>query len=309
MDQLAELAKKIRGDYDSLRTKARQIRSSRASLVQKVGSVRLDLSVCAVDGGLLAHRMHGADIILSRAVGVVFTYSGNKLNSFSYYPEKNPKPEIFIENSLDEHESLVFRSLIRLKGELSCALSCLENFSPAVMLMDGSLSMLPSDCPPKESVLFGLYSEVLMLYDRLYGQCAEKNCILIGVIKDSRSRKLAVDLGLPCSDTILCNFLLDESEMTEAMSYSESNDKIKFFYIKPSKDLPLRIETTSTNIEYVSSLVNSLSAISENFAYPAVLIEADMCAALDPKEIESVEASLLSLSGMKPLRRNSRPFR
>jgi hypothetical protein len=310
-ERLAALAEEIRNKYDVLKAKAAQVRSSIP--LHKTAKLPLDVSVCAVDGGLLAHRMHGADVVLSRAVGVSFTYSGSKLVSFVHYPEKNPKPEIFIKNSLDEHEALVFRSLIRLKSELSCALSCIEKFSPGIMLIDGSLLPLPSDCPQKESELFALYSEVLALYKKLHEECNGK-CILIGVIKDSRSKKFANDCGANCSDTVFCNFLLEESERTGTMPYSESEKSISksvsVFYIKPSKhDLPLRIETTHPDIEQVASVVHSLSSISESFAYPAVLIEADMCAALDPKEMEMVEASLVSLSGMKPLRRNSRPFR
>ena len=66
---------------------------------------------------------------------------------------------------------------------------------------------------------------------------------------------------------------------------------------------------TGDDVDAAASLLFSLSAISENFAYPAVLIEADMCAALDPREIEPLENSLHSLAGIRPLRRNQRPFR
>ncbi|MFH1520904.1 MAG: DNA double-strand break repair nuclease NurA [Candidatus Micrarchaeota archaeon] len=308
-ERIGALAKEIKESYNLLQNKTKQIKISNSSLVYPVNTTKIDLSVCAVDGGLLAHRMHGADIVVVRAVGVNFIYSNSTLKSCSYWPEKNPKSEIFMKSSLDEHEALVFRSLIRLKEELQCAISCLEKFSPQVLLMDGSLLPLPSDRPPEESELNVVYTEVLTLYTKLY-DLSKGNCMLIGVIKDSRSKKLTKEFGLNCSDGIFCNFLLGELERTNTMPYSDKERDISVFYVKPSKfDLPLRIETTSTEIDTVASIICSLSAFSENFAYPAVLIEADMCAVMDPKELEPIEDSLNSLSGMKPLRRNTRPFR
>ncbi len=314
-EKIDAIARRIRGDYERLSSRARALRSS--DLVVKASRPPLSLTVCAVDGGLLSQRMHGADIMVVRSVGVRFAYEGSALASVSYHPRKSPDPDISVEDSLDEHESVVFRSLIRLKSELNCAIESLERFSPDAILLDGSLLPLPSDRPPEGSRLGGLYQEVLSLFALL--QKAAGGRVLAGVIKDSRSRKLAAAHGFSCSDSVLCGFLLDEGERTAAMPYREENPNkdlssiagtVKVFYLKPSAhDLPLRIETTDPDIDKVASLIYSLSAISENFAYPAILVEADMCAALDGNEMESIESSLVSLSGMRPLRRNSRPFR
>ncbi len=316
-ERIDEIARRIRGDYERLSSRARALRSSDPSLFAKAAKPKLSLKVCAVDGGLLSQRMHGADIVVVRAVGVAFTYEGSALSSVSYHPGKSPDPGIFVEDSLDEHESSVFRSLIRLRAELGCAIDCVKKFSPDAILLDGSLLPLPTDRPPEGSRLGALYGEVLSLYSAL--QEASGGCVLAGVIKDSRSRKMARDLGFGCSDSVLCSFLLEEGERTKPMAYYEENQNrdlssiaasVKVFYIKPSAhDLPLRIETTEPDIGKAASLIYSLSAISENFAYPAILVEADMCAALDGREMESIESSLLSISGMRPLRRNSRPFR
>ncbi len=140
------------------------------------------------------------------------------------------------------------------------------------------------------------------------------------MIKDSRSRKLSKEVGAGCSDSLLCSYLLDGGERTGEMKYFEDKspnkelaalgEGIRVFYLKPSKsDLPLRIEVLDSDVSRAASVICALSSISESFAYPAVLIEADMCAALEPAELESIEASLQTLSGMRPLRRNSRPFR
>jgi hypothetical protein len=333
-ERIAELAGDMRRSFGILRERARAAREADASLVVTVNPAQdlqnspanpetghFKLSVCAVDGGLLAQRVHGADIVVFRAVGVNFTYDGRKLGAFAYHPSKSPEPSLELKNSLDEHEANVFRSLVRLNSELSCAISSLERFRPKLLLMDGSLLPLPSDRPESGSSLLPMYDELISLYSRLFSLSKEKKCMLCGVVKDSRARKLAEDLGFSCSDTLLCGYLLSQGERTRAMPYFEEKkapskdmlalgQKISVFYLKPSEhDLPLRIEAYDCDADEAASVILSLSSISENFAYPAVLIEADMCAALDPKEMEAIESSLLNLSGLKPLRRNSRPFR
>ncbi|MCI0503900.1 DNA double-strand break repair nuclease NurA [Candidatus Micrarchaeota archaeon] len=319
-ERIAELAREIREGYEGLRKKARIARETDPSLVIGVGRSPISLSVCAVDGGLLAGRMHGADIVVARAVAAHFVYECSKIKSNAYLPSKSPKPALDIRNSLEEHEALVFRSLIRLRHELACAIEALDKFRPRLLLMDGSLLPLPGDRPPEGSGLRPLYDEVLSLYGKLYSGCGDRGCMLCGVVKDSRSRKLAKELGASCSDTLLCGYLLEEGERTREMGYFEGKapnaevgalgGRIRVFYLKPSKnDLPLRIELLDSGVDEAASAICSLSAISDNFAYPAILIEADMCAALDSAELESIEASLSAQSGLRPLRRNSRPFR
>lgn len=319
-ERLASLAESIRRNYESLRAGASSARASDPSLAEKVAPHQLPETICAVDGGLLSHRMHGADIALTRAVAAIFTYGPDGLRSCAYHPSRSPPPSVHMESSLDEHESLVFRSLARLRHELSCAMSALEAHSPRLLLMDGALLPLPSDRPPADSTIFPLYSEVLGLYASLFAKAEAKGCMLCGVVKDSRARKLSKALGLACSDSVLCGFLLEPGERTRAMPYFEEkapggdvarlSGRISVFYIRPSEaDLPLRVEVLGGRVDEAASAVLALSSLSESFAYPAPLVEADLCAALDPSELEPIEASLFSLSGLRPLRRNSRPFR
>ncbi len=319
-EKLAALACEIRSSYDSIRDKAGAARLADPSLVVKVRKADVSLRVCAVDGGLLAGRMHGADIVVVRAVAAVFDYEDSALKAHFHHPEKCPQPQVEIKNSLEEHEALVFRSLIRLHHELSCAISALDASNPGLLLIDGSLLPLPGDRPSDGSELRPLYAEIIALYRKLYLSCSEKKCMLCGVIKDSRSKKLANEIGAGCSDTLLCSYLLNENERTKELGYfegrppngdvAELGGQVKVFYIRPSRnDLPLRIEAFGCGIDSAASLICTLSSLSENYAYPAALIEADLRAALDPGELEAIESSLSALSGMKPLRRNSRPFR
>lgn len=320
-EKLAALAGEIRSGYEGIRSAAAAARKADPSLVQKAGKSGVSMRVCAVDGGLLSGRMHGADIVVARAVAVIFDYDDGSLRANAYHPLKSPAPEVEIRSSLEEHEALVFRSLIRLKHEVSCAISALKTHDPKLLLLDGSLLPLPSDRPPEGSALRPLYIEVVGHYRSLYSECQARNCMLCGVIKDSRSKKLAKELGASCSDTLLCSYLLEEGECTKEAPYFEGRpppntdtlglgETVSVFYIRPSKnDLPLRIEAFNCDIAKLASLICTLSSLSENYAYPAALIEADLRAALDPAELESIQSSLASLSGMSPLRRNSRPFR
>jgi hypothetical protein len=319
-ERLSTLAKQIQSKYSSISEKAKSARSSVPSLVLKINKIPIGLSVAAVDGGLLYQRMHGADIVLCRSVGVILGYSDSKLASHSHIPSKIPEPDLELMHSLDEHEAAVFRSLIRLKHELSRAIGVLEKNKVDVLLMDGSLLPVPSDRPAEASDLFPLYSEILGLYEKLFALSREKNCLLFGVIKDSRSKKFADSLSMGCPDILFCNYLLSECERTKDFPYFDEKPAkdiahlgadVRVFYMKPSKnDFPLRIEfLDSGQLDKAASIICSLCAISDQFAYPAALIEADLCAALDPTHIEPIESSLMRLAGMRPLRRNSRPFR
>ncbi|MFH0737158.1 MAG: DNA double-strand break repair nuclease NurA [Candidatus Micrarchaeota archaeon] len=322
-EKLATLATEIRKGQAELRERALEARGKDPGLVVKAESRPVRLSACAVDGGLLAYRLHGHDIVAVRAAGVNFVYDGSVLNSFSYHPGRTPKSEVHIRSALDEHEANVLRSLLRLRCELSCAIMCLERYSPAILLLDGSLWTVPSDQPGAGSALAPLHEEVVGLYKKLFAGCHIRKTMLAGVVKDSRSKRLAESLGFPCSDTVLASYLLEKGERTSSMPYSDKAQKepagpaqrLKVFYIKPSEnDLPLRIEhlaqdgASGDGSDEAASVILSLSSISDAFAYPAILIEADMRAAMDPSEAERLQADISALD-IRPLRRDSRPFR
>ncbi|MDI6806380.1 MAG: hypothetical protein QMD14_01020, partial [Candidatus Aenigmarchaeota archaeon] len=50
------------------------------------------LKIAGVDGGLVKKSLHGVDIRLSRAIGVIFNYSKNKLEKVEYHPSPLPTP-------------------------------------------------------------------------------------------------------------------------------------------------------------------------------------------------------------------------
>jgi hypothetical protein len=339
LEGLKPLAQRIREARERLSENAAEIRKGNAApagleegaLAITIGKAEADFSVCAVDGGLLADRFVGSDILVRRAAAVRFCYEKGRLSSVEHYPEKFPASQVDFRSGLDEHEALVFRSLVRLRGEISLAIETVDKFRPDYLLLDGSLAPLGSDRPGDESTLREEYDSLLASYKKLYEKCGSLNCQLVGVIKDSRGKRLAEILGgllaVDAPDAVLVDALLKEGERTSTMAYSQEPQKhqvlrglggwggrIRLFYMKPSaEDMPLRVEFMQSEKKpgEIASALGSLCSISRAFAYPAALIEADMCAALKPLEMESIKRSLFALAGgaARPLRRAERPFR
>lgn len=337
LEKIREAAEHIRAMEANMREKAGQLRESNhlfadaldKGLVIQVKPGKVDGKVAAVDGGLLAQEMHGTDIVIARAAAAVFEYKDLKLVKHEYFPNAFPEPEYDIKIGFDEREIMAFRSLFRLRKEIECAIAVLEAKTPAWLMMDGSLLPLTADKPLEESDVFYDYQRVVSLYKKLYSTAKEKGCKLLGVIKDSRSKRF-VDIAksvvdVHSSDTFFLNHLLKEGERTFAFRYTADVKKhpitrdfgadaeaIHAMYVKAvNGDVPLRIEFLGQDFDSVASFVYSLSRINKNYAYPAILIEADLRAMLDPIELERAQKSLAMHTGMRvmPLRRNSRPFR
>jgi hypothetical protein len=295
-------------------------------------------AIAAVDSGIAGEELHGFDFLLMRSVGAVFEYKNSRVSSHKYFPSALPAMQYDMRSGLDSHDVMWHKSLFRLRGELSCAAQLIGKHSPSALLLDGSIAPLLSDKPSEESEMRPLYEEVVGAYLKLYETAWAKGCTLLGVIKDSRSKRF-IDIiskhaqgeeGLAhATDTNFLFFLLEAGERTCTFKYSSApashqilkdlgswSEKILSFYLKPVKDdRPLRVEFLSgqKTFDEVASLTHSLSRMHKAYAYPAVLIEADLRAALDEDEFERAYGSLFSRLGRSPsllrLRRNSRPFR
>lgn len=345
-EKLAEIAESIKQLESSRKQLASSLRETKEAvfpdalekqLIHRVSPIVFNGSVCAVDGGLLAQEFQGFDLVLSRAVGVLFNYDKSKLVSHKYFPSALPPTDFDAPISLDVHDFNLHKSLFRLKKEITCAVECVKKWKPNHLLLDGSLIPQISDKPSEDNELHQYYQEVVELHKQLYSACADNNCLLAGVIKDSRGKRFieiisrAVgesDVLAHSNDTSLLNSLLAPGERSFAFRYARSarehqvlrdfaefGEKLCVMYLKPvSDDRPLRIEfVSSPNIDSLASTLHTLSALNEKYAYPAVLIEADLRAALDSIELEQAYRDIITRTGFKPnalkLRRNNRPFR
>ena len=371
LDGLSEIAEKIRSTEEGRRELAQRLRFNSGKmeysetlereLVIPVQAIPVEGKIAAVDSGIVGEELHGFNFLLLRSVGAVFGYKNSRITSHDYFPSALPAMQYDMRSGLDSHDVMWHKSLFRLKGELSCASQLMKKHSPSAMLMDGSIAPLLSDKPSEDSEIRPLYDDVVLAYRTLYETAWSSGCTLLGVIKDSRSKRFieivqkhaftggsgagstrATQAGagasqsespeqgfLHTSDTNFLHFMLEAGERTCAFKYSSAPtshqvlkdlgqwaDKILSFYLKPVEgDRPLRVEFLSGQKTFseVASLAHSLSCTHKAYAYPAVLIEADLRAALDGDEFERAYAELFSKLGRSPalmrLRRNSRPFR
>ncbi|MBI4406468.1 DNA double-strand break repair nuclease NurA [Candidatus Micrarchaeota archaeon] len=282
-----------------------------ALLVQDVPVNSFSGTVAAVDSGFSSKSFVSLDVLLVRSVATIFYYRENELVSCCYFPSRVPGIDVS-HALLSEGESNWFKSLSRLSAELACAVQVAKVHSPSLLLVDGSLLPHPSDKPSQASSLYTDYLHVCSLFEELVSTCGER---LVGIVKDSRSQKLCNALktefgvSLPPSDEFVADCLLDNNQRTKCFSVSDPDSSVHCFYMKAGA-LPFRVEFVSRSPEETASrIAGSLAPLSSRFGYPAVLIEADMRAALTPGEIGAVFDSLESRARSFLLRKDSRPFR
>ena len=221
------------------------------------------------------------------------------------------------------------------------AITLIQKFRPRACFIDGSLILHPSDKPGSESLLKKEYERTIALFTQLYATAHQHECMLIGAVEDSRSTRLGewihthmnVDHGNEkMYDVPLMEHVLQPGERSLAFSIAEKNtthptlsdvspvwqEKLYACYLKPSQwDYPLRIEflsdkeTLSANATRAAEIAYAQSALHKEYAFPSILVEADMRAGLNPEEIELVSDKILSKLGRHTLRmkrRDRRPF-
>ncbi len=136
-----------------------------------------------------------------------------------------------------------------------------------------------------------------------------------------------------CYDAIILDYLLKKGERSSAFAYTADVKEhpilmdfeerwaraVHAFYIKPAAfDRPLRVEflhpngeSISTHADAIAPIVFAQSCMHREYAFPAILIEADLHARLTPQEIEVVFDKILNKLGKGfklRMRRDNRPF-
>ncbi len=318
-------------------------------LLMPVEKIPLEGSIAGVDSGFVGKDLFALDLVLIRAIGAVFDYSQGKLSKARYFPSFYCFPEPRLNNNaLEADEFQCSKNIQRLIEEVKTAKSLVENFSPRYCFLDGSIVPQYADKPRKDSKIKSAYHKMLSEFQGLYKLAAEKNCELIACVEDSRGsrfrqilqeRLLANQQNLSqqlegCYDAIILDYLLKPGERSLAFSYTAGvkehpilmdfderwSKSVHAFYLKPvAFDRPLRVEflhsnrdkTISKHASEIASIVFSQSCMHREYAYPAILIEADLHARLHPDEIELVYDKILNKLGKGfklRLRRDYRPF-
>jgi len=296
----------------------------------------VDLTVAGVDGGLLDHQLHGLDLVLVRAIAVVFKYHNAKLDRADYLPSEAPPPKLIdVAEPLDAREFELLAGMERQLAELEVAAD-VARAGVELLLLDGSVVPQYVDRFPSNPILLDRYQRLIGAYTGLYQACADSGTLLAGAVKDSRGARLIDilrnkvlplldDLGLNqddldvlerSRDTALLDHLLRVGERTSAFTYAKKpasyvlgdlgkwGEKVHAFYMRTVPfDQPLRVEfidcgdRPAETAQRISSLVYSLSSYHEAFGLPSVLIEADVCARLVEEDLGIVRDGITDRLG------------
>jgi hypothetical protein len=313
------------------------------TLTRKITPTLNEGKIGGVDSGFAGQSFYSLDLMLLRTTGTCFTYEKGKLTRSTYLPETGSLPEPIINTEgLERDEFHKFVSLTRLQAEISCATELVTKEKPRACFMDGSLIPHPADKPSNDSLLKKEYDQTIAAFVKLYHTAEKNECVLIGAIEDSRSTRLtewlrekkilAMSENEHVSDVSVLDKALHAGERSMVFPLAEKKEKhailndfpqewaeqLHACYIKPSQwDYPLRVEFVSNKkdamkkVEVVSQLALAQSAIHKEYAFPSVLIEADLRAGLKPEEVELVSDKILSKLGRHTLRmkrRDRRPF-
>jgi hypothetical protein len=304
-------------------------------------------SIAGVDSGFISKKLASIDLVLLRAIGVVFNFKNGVVSSTNYYPDYFHFPEPYLAgDSLEFDEVEQSTSLLRLREEIRTAKSIIKTYKPNYLFIDGSIVPQYQDKPRKESALSGRYSDIISEFETFYACAEENNCTIIATVEDSRGsrfRQILQEELLPKSklakpeelnglfDSAILDYLLSVGERSCAFTYTKNiaqhpvlqdfNSKwakaIYGMYLKPSLyDRPLRVEFIchgglKEKADEIASVAMALSSLHREYAYPSVLIDADMHAKLNPVEIDIVVNRIMDKLGNSvklKMRRDNRPF-
>ncbi len=313
------------------------------TLTIPIRKITLNGKVGGTDSGFAAQSFYSLDLMMLRTCGVCFSYDNGKMIQTKYYPESFSLPEPIVNtNGLEREEFHKFVSLTRVQAEIESAKEVIEQSKPEAFFIDGSLILHPMDKPGSDSKLKNEYHKTILAFISLYKTAEKNKCVLIGAVEDSRSTRLSewihtnmlneVGNNTVLHDAPLLDKVLGAGQRSCAFTFAESGErhpilmdfptewgeKIHACYIKPSHwDFPLRIEFLSDgknltqDANRAAEIACAQSCIHKEYAFPSVLIEADLRAGLKQEEVELVSDKIFSKLGRNSIRarrRDRRPF-
>ena len=306
------------------------------------------LKIAGIDGGLVKKSFHGIDLMLLRAVGVIYDYTNGGLN-VHYYPEAIPSPTPrAINDPLDDLGFELNSNIERQMAEINTAIEVLEKYEPDMLLLNGSVIPHYTFVPEKGSFVYVNYESMINTYNRLFDAMKSRKTILAGVIEDSRGTRFCeilnklmntnFDPNLPSEfkivlnntkDTNLLTYALQHGQRTLIFPYSSETEKhpmlrnfpvakqIMTFYIRTAEfDRPLRVDFLADKgtVDVVNRISSLLLAMASNSSYgtPSVIVEADQRAKLSEHDLDIFYHDIMNKTGsiesLLQQRRNQRPF-
>ncbi len=196
-EQFGEVLRKIRNKIDLGKFPAIVSNIIDKQFYTKIEPTSLSgLRIAGVDGGLVRKRFRSMDLVLTRGVAVIFQFGPEDGPVVDFYPDAFPEPKVSpLMLTLSSIELDQLASLERVAAELRVTLSVLDEFHTDLILLDGSLYYHPRDRPQSGSIVYEKFQEVLSLYKQLYHKARKKGTTLVGIVKDSRSTRVASIMG------------------------------------------------------------------------------------------------------------------
>jgi hypothetical protein len=297
-----------------------------------------NIRIAGVDGGLVKKTFHGIDLMLLRAVGVIFAYDNNKLSKVDYYPNSIPTPEP--KTIIDPFSDLEFEinsSIERQITEITVARETIEKFEPDILFLHGSVIPHYTFVPDKGSLLYVNYKRMIEAYTKLFETVKQKKTILAGAIEDSRGTRFCeiintkvisqIKTELPAELKLMLNRTKDSNLLTYALKYAERtfvfpysfaveqhsilkefpsfSNQIFTFYVKTAEfDRPIRVDFLADKgtVDTANKLSSALLSLSGHSSYgiPSVLIEADQRAKLSEEDLEMFYWDIINKAGNLP---------
>ena len=149
------------------------------------------LHVAAVDGGLVFSRLQYLDILLTRAVAVIFRYtqSGEIVDEQLMSHESTPEITVKTE-ALSRGEFDTLTSIRRAITEIDLARKVVEQKSVNMIILDGSILPHKADRPIMDSPIDKEYQAMLKGYQQFYEACESSGVLAVGCVKDSKITQL-----------------------------------------------------------------------------------------------------------------------
>ncbi|MHA2297578.1 MAG: DNA double-strand break repair nuclease NurA [Candidatus Hodarchaeales archaeon] len=300
-------------------------------LFQKVEPGPLNgISVAGVDGGLVTTSLVSLDLIMIRAIGVIFHYGNNVIKQIDYVPSKHPGVEFYPSDSpYGYSEFETFSGYQRVIKELEVANKVLKSKEHVdILYMDGTLN-IGKTRPGMEKFL----ARIQLLVEELLESARKRGSTVAWCAKDSRSTYFLEFLGelipkvarhipeilnldyrsilkstrdqhfmsifLPVNSR---SFLLKRTIGVNEMMH-EIDREMYSFYIKPAAyDVPFRIDYSMprdvpgnyiiNTADKIASITLPLSRIYEGYSVPVPIIEADARARINQKEFQALVSSI-----------------
>ena len=146
------------------------------------------LHIAGVDGGLVSNQLQYLDVVLTRAVGVIFRYHQYSKIAVEQLVSHESSPEITVKTeALSRGEFEALSSIRRAITEIDLARKAVEQKSINVLLLDGSILPQKADRPVADSPVVEEYQTMLKCYQQFYEACEERGVLAFGCIKDSKA--------------------------------------------------------------------------------------------------------------------------